>query len=118
MRNSKGMIIFFLGVLFCISGLCHAQGEFNYPKDLERDPFEPLINSQGVINARLVKRLGDLEINGIIYSEDKKARIVIINDVLLKESDYIGSYKIEEIRPGKVILNKMGEKVVLQMKGE
>ena len=118
MRNSKGIITSIVSVLFLFAGLCFCQEEFRYPKELERDPFEALINSQGVINARLIKQVGDLDLNGIIYSNDKQTRRAIINNLLLKEGDNIGSYIIQEIKPKQVILDKKGKQVVLNLREE
>ena len=121
MRHSKGIILIFLVTLFAGLSPCFCQvkqEDFRYPKEFERDPFEALISSQGVINARLIKQIGDLELNGIIYSNDKGTRRVIINNLLLKENDVIGSYTIQEIKPKEVILDKRGKQVVLELKEE
>lgn len=118
MWHSKGVASFILIVLFFSLSLCAGEEKFIYPdlQDLERDPFEALINAEGVVNIRLVRQFGDLELNGILYSQNQEERIVIINNMPLKENDYIGSYKIEEINPSKVILNKKGKKVILNIR--
>ena len=82
------------------------------------DPFEPLINSEGILNVRLVRQAGDLNLNGIIYSNKEVDRVVIINNTLLKKNDYIGSYKVIQIERSRVVLLRKDKKVVLKMGGE
>ena len=117
MRNSKGIVTTLTLVIF-LQGSCFCQEEFRYPKELERDPFEALINAQGVVNARLIKQIGDLDLNGIIYSDDKETRRAIINNLLLKEGDNIGTYTVQEIKPKQVILDKKGKQVILNLREE
>ncbi len=109
---------FFLAFLFLFSHPLRAEKEFIYPSELERDPFEPLINKEGIINLKLVRGVGDLKLSGIIYAQEKKDRLVIINNTLLKEGDYIGKYRVEEISPQRVILIKDDKKIILKMEEE
>ena len=99
-------------------GLCFGEDKFIYPTDSDRDPFEALINSDGVINIRIVRQLGDLELNGIIYSQTSQERVVIINNTMLKEGESIGTYKIEEISPSQVVLDRNGKKMILKIEKE
>ncbi len=91
--------------------------EFIYPEDAGRDPFEALIDSQGVIKIRLVRQEKDLILNGIIYDNDGSKRLAVINNTLLKTGDYIGSYRIKEIMLSEVVLIKKGKELIIKMGG-
>ena len=97
--------------------MCFAEEGFIYPEEMGRDPFEALVNSDGVVNLRLVRQEGDLKLNGIIYSDKPEERTAIINNEMLKEYDYIGAYKIESISSSEVVLIKKDKKIVLKMGG-
>ena len=90
---------------------------FIYPEDTGRDPFEALIDSQGMINIRLVRQEGDLILNGVIYDNDESKRLAVINNTLLKTGDYIGSYRIKEIMLSGVVLIKKGKELIIKMGG-
>ena len=92
--------------------------DFIYPDDYDRDPFEPLINAEGIINVKLVRQFGDLELNGIIYSEQEQDRCAIINNTLVKKDDFIGAYQVEEIEQTSVVLDRKGKKISLHIKKE
>jgi type II secretory pathway component PulC len=95
-----------------------AEDGFLYPDEFDRDPLEPLINAEGVINVKLVRQYGDLELNGIMYSRAETQSSAIINNTLVKKGDYIGAYKIEEIKLDSVVLNKKGKKISLEISKE
>lgn len=118
MWNSKRIVVIILIMLFFSTHLFAQDEKFVYPdlRDLERDPFEALINAEGIVNVRLVRQFGDLELNGILYSQVQQDRIAVINNIPLKENDYIGAYKIEEIKQEEVILNKKGKKIIIRIK--
>ena len=117
MRCGKraGIILVTLLLGVCV---CKAEEGFIYPKENDRDPFEPLINAEGIINVRLVRQFGDLELNGIIYSEKEEDRRAIINNTLVRKEDYIGAYKVEEIKQASVILGRKGKTISLTIEKE
>lgn len=110
-------LIMFMAV-FCTSVRASDSAPFEYPKDLERDPFDALVDSNGVLNVRLVRQEGDLEISGLVYSEDESESIVIVNNEVLHEGDFLGSYLVKRILSNKVLLEKKGKIIELTMEGE
>ncbi|MFC1514873.1 general secretion pathway protein GspB [Candidatus Omnitrophota bacterium] len=130
MWRGKRTGIIFLAAVFLLAGfgqglglagadpIVDAERDFLYPGEFDRDPFDPLINAEGVINVRLVRQVGDLRLNGIIYSAQAEGRRAIINNTLVRHGDYIGAYKIEEIKKTLVVLNKKGTKITLAIKEE
>jgi hypothetical protein len=91
---------------------------FEYPSDVDRDPFNPLVNADGMLNIRLVRQEGDLALNGVLYSPTRDQRMAIINGEMLREDDSIGSYIIETIAQDSVVLVKESKKITLRMGGE
>ena len=96
----------------------YAETDFEYPLDLERNPFDALVDKNGVINVKLVRAEGDLKINGLMYSDDPLDRIVIVNNEILHEKDIVGNYFIKRILPDRVIFDKKGKRIVLKMEEE
>jgi len=99
----------------------YAGGEevlFEYPSDAGRDPFDPLVNADGMVNIRLVRQDGDLSLHGVLYSPSRAERMAIINGEMLRESDCIGSYTIQTIAQDSVVLVKEGKEITLRMGGE
>ena len=117
MRYSKTVIAWVAAVIWW-AGACYAQEAFSYPGGGQRDPFSPLINSQGVLNIRLIRQEGDLQLNGIIYDNKETERIAIINNEPLRMDDCIGAYTIKEIHKGSVLLMKEGKTIELKMGGD
>ena len=116
---SKRTGIALLAVFFLVATLGYAAEEdFIYPEEFDRDPFEPLINAEGVVNVRLVRQFGDLELNGIIYSAREEDRSAIINNTLVKKDDFIGAYKVEQIDKASVTLNRKGKTISLTIAKE
>ena len=118
MRSSKRTGIVLGLSLFLILASYGAEDTFIYPEQFDRDPLEPLINSEGVINVKLVRQYGDLELNGIMYSPVESQSSAIINNTLVKKGDYIGAYKVEEIKRDSVILNKKDKTISLEINKE
>ena len=112
----KKLFCFIFIVLFSFSVL--ADPEFIYPEDTGRDPFDALVNEDGVVNMRLVRAEGDLLVNGIVYSESASERMVIINSEVLHEGDVIGAYSIANIFKNKIVLLKGTKKIELKMEEE
>ncbi len=107
------LLIFTLCVMSL--ALCYANEKFIYPEDMGRDPFGPLIDKNGVLNIRLIRKQEDLVLNGIIYSDDAEGRIAVINNESFRVGDYIGNYKISKVKPSEVVVVKDGKKTVLTM---
>jgi hypothetical protein len=112
-----GIIVVGLSLFLALASY-GADDTFIYPEEFDRDPLEPLINSEGVINVKLVRQYGDLELNGIMYSSVESQSSAIINNTLVKRGDYIGTYKIEEIKRDSVVLNKKGKMISLEISKE
>lgn len=114
----KKLFLVFVFYVFGSTAFANDANLFEYPREIERDPFDALVDSNGVLNVRLVRAEGDLEISGLVYSENSSERIVIINHEVLHENDFFGSYQVKQILTNKVILIKKGKTIELTMEGE
>lgn len=93
------------------------QGEFGYDAKGRRNPFIPLVTSEG----RLLKldkqeavSAGGLAIEGIIY--DKLGRsFAIVNASVVGIGDYIGDYQVLKIFENKVVFIKDGQPLEVEL---
>jgi len=107
-------------LLVVISNLpyLYAQEEFVYDAKGRRNPFIPLVTSDG----RLVKldreeAKSDLLLEGIIY--DKHGRsYALVNGSVVAVSDFVGEYQVLKIEQNKVIFIKNGETTEIALKKE
>ncbi|MFH1856299.1 MAG: hypothetical protein ABH836_03590 [Candidatus Omnitrophota bacterium] len=78
---------------------------FNYDPKETRDPFLPLIDSEGkfLIPLKQVTSVSDIKLEGIVWDTGGKS-LAIINGDMVQEGDLIGGNKIEKIFPDRVII--------------
>jgi hypothetical protein len=95
-----------------------AQEEFAYDTKGKRDPFIPLVTSDGrLLKLDKEEAKGDLLLEGIIY--DKQGRsYAIVNSAVVGIGDFIGAYQVLKIEQNKVIFIKEGETTEVILKKE
>lgn len=105
--------IFFIFIL-SIFGFYLGAEDFKYPYNAltERDPLRPLINERGEILIKDKNDMGDLFLQGVIYSP--QGGTAIINNEMFVEGDMIGVYKVKRIEAKGVFLEKDGEDLYLK----
>jgi hypothetical protein len=116
--NKRLLIILFL--LGSMISYALGQDEFTYNAKGKRNPFIPLVTSEGRL-LKLDKRqdLGQpgLTIEGIIY--DKLGRsFAIINATAVGIGDMVGDFQVLKILENKVILIKNGEPLEVELNKE
>lgn len=112
MTNKKIAVL----VLFIMLGLPLALGrplyaqtvegeEHSYESKGKRDPFIPLITSKTKIATGLedVQTIDDIVLEGIFW-DPRGGSIAVINGVLLKEGQQVGSVKIKSIEKVQITL--------------
>lgn len=119
--RSLFVILLTLSILVILSSFIYSAEQFIYDNKDTRDPFVPLVTQQGKITTGLqsIGSVKDIVLEGIVW-DPKGGSIVIINQNILKENDYIGDYQITKIQPNRVVLKK-GDKeyvVILTKEGE
>ncbi len=121
MLRSKLRKIFLLNLFFVlIYCFSFAQGDFIYDAKGERNPFMPLVTSEGrfiKIKPRSVTK--GLELEGIIYDKISLS-YAIVNGSVVKVGDFVGDYQVLKIEEKKVIFIKDGQpfEVELNKEGE
>lgn len=95
-----------------------AQDVFIYNDHGRRDPFWPLVNSNGTLvtyDADLAYT--DFDLEGIMsLGEDE--RVAMINGKIIKQNDVIGDYLVVEIKENTVVLSKGPQRFELILKKE
>ena len=109
------MIIF---LLLCSLSFSFAQDDFKYDSHGKRNPFIPLVTSDGRL-LRLDKEEGPsaLVLEGIIY--DKQGRsYAVVNGTVAGIGDSVEGYQVLKIEPDKVTFIKEGQTLEVQLKKE
>lgn len=105
-------------VFLCSCASVFAQGEFKYDAKEKRNPFIPLITSEGrLLKLDKEEAQGNLAVQGIVY--DKQGRsYAIVNDSVVAIGDNIGDYRVWKIEQNKVIFIKDGQAMEIELKKE
>ncbi len=113
------MLLFGICALsFGTSHLSLAQDEFIYDAKGKRNPFIPLVTSDGqILKLDKEETKGDLLIEGIIY--DKQGRsYAIVNGAVSGIGDMVGDYQVLKIEERKVVFIKEGKAIEVEMHKE
>ena len=95
-----------------------AQEQFKYDSHGKRDPFIPLVTSDGrLINLETIEKKGDLKLEGIIYDENGLS-YAIVNGMVAKIGDKIEDNQVLKIQKNKIIFIKDGSIFELRLKEE
>lgn len=115
MSESKITIICVICILICVINI-FAQGEFVYDAKGKRDPFIPLVTSDGRM-LKLEREAGEsgLSLEGIIYDKNGVS-YAIVNTEVLKIGDTIGDYQVLKIEKNKVIFIREGQVQEVELK--
>jgi len=91
---------------------------FVYDDHSRRDPFWPLVNSQGVLmHYDGEMSAGDMILEGIM-SDENGNNLAVINGSIVGTGAQIGIYTIKAVDQDRVILLKKDEEFVLKLKKE
>ncbi|HTZ11193.1 MAG TPA: hypothetical protein VMD04_02285 [Candidatus Margulisiibacteriota bacterium] len=111
MSDNKRILFFTLLLLAALSLLrSFAQEEFTYDSMGKRNPFIPLVTSDGRLLKldKEEKTKGDLAIEGIIYDKNGRS-FAIVNGAVVGVGDYVGDYQVLKIESRKVVFIKEGQ---------
>lgn len=95
-----------------------AQDQFRYNDKGKRNPFIPLVTSEGrLLKLDKQESEGGLSLEGIIF--DKYGRsFAIVNGSVVGVGDVVAGYQVLKIEEKKVIFIKSGETVSIELKAE
>jgi hypothetical protein len=99
--------------------LLFGQAVFKYDANDKRDPFRPLVDKDGNIlpEARPASAVLQLNLEGIVWSKGNDS-YALISGAVVKTGDMVGDYKVMKISKNQVTLNRGGEDIVLNSRGE
>lgn len=112
------ILIFTLGILCFALCTSFADGEFTYESKGRRNPFIPLITSDGrLLKLEQEEGTEGLLLEGIIYDEHSLS-YAIVNAEVVKVGDSVGDYQVLKILKNKVIFIKDGSLLEIELKEE
>lgn len=111
----------FIFYLLCFALACFAQEQFVYDAKGKRNPFIPLVTSEGrLLNLDKEEGRGkeDLLIEGLIYDKNGRS-FAIVNGSVVGVGDTIGNYQVLKIEENRIIFIKEGQTKEIKIeKGE
>ena len=94
------------------------QETFTYNDKGKQDPFLRLVSSTGaIINFGGELLISDMALEGIIAGENGDS-VAIINGIIVKTDDQLGTYRVRKVGADSVILEKDQERFVLKLRRE
>lgn len=109
---------FLLSTLFLIlSSLSSAQEQFVYDDKGKRNPFIPLVTSDGRILNLDQETDSEIHLEGIMYDE-RGFSYAIVNQAIVQIGDWVGNYQVYRIEKNKVIFLKEGKPLEVELKKE
>ena len=117
----RGLGFFVIGILLFSSlpGFSLAQNEYVYDAKGKRDPFIPLVSSDGVLvklDKEEEKAASELKVEGIIYDKNGTS-YAIAEGKIVRVGDFAGNgYQVLKIEENKVIFIKEGEPLEVRLK--
>ena len=98
------------------SAMAQGADPFVYDDGGRRDPFWPLVNSNGaILNYESEFLITDLALEGIMAGTDG-GNMAIINGRVLRANDSIGQFVVGDIAEDSIILRKGKQKFELKLK--
>ncbi|MBM3243904.1 MAG: hypothetical protein FJZ12_03620 [Candidatus Omnitrophica bacterium] len=119
MSGSNIKKIFFILIFVLLAQVFSvAQEEFIYDPKGERNPFMPLVTSDGVlIKLKPRTTTSGLDLEGIIYDKISLS-YAVVNGRVVKVGDFVGDYQVLDIKENKVVFIKEGEPFEVDLKKE
>lgn len=119
---SRNKLVSFLLLWFCalhlvICANLFAQRQFIYEEKGKRNPFIPLVTSDGRILSLDQEAQSELRLEGIIYDKISGS-YAIVNQAIVRVGDWVGDYQIFKIEESKVIFLKNGQATEVEFKKE
>lgn len=93
------------------------EAAFSYSSGQKRDPFIPLVSSDGrILEPPLDKKIsGEPHLEGIMF-DSTGVSYAIIDAEVVKAGDIFGEYQILEIQPQKVKFSQQGREFEVELK--
>ncbi len=116
LKNRTVPIFLILIFTFWISSF--AQNQFVYDSKGKRNPFIPLVTSDGrLLKLDKEETSGELSIEGIIYDKNGRS-YAIVNATVVAIGDFVSGYQVLKIEENKIIFIKEGQATEVEFKKE
>jgi len=105
-------------ILFLFCHPAFSQDEFRYDSKGKRNPFIPLVTSDGrLLKLDKEETSGELSIEGIIYDKNGRS-YAIVNATVVEIGDFVSGYQVLKIEENKIIFIKDGQATEVEFKKE
>ena len=109
------LALFVFGVVFSVQA---KMSNFSYDDHGRRDPFWRLVGTGGeIINYEKEFLSSDMVLEGIMV-EPSGNNVAIINGIIVKVNDEVGSFLVKSVEMNSVVLQKGTEIITLRIKKE
>ncbi|MDD4899676.1 MAG: hypothetical protein PHT31_04700 [Candidatus Omnitrophica bacterium] len=109
LKNNFRTAIFFVFCTFGLSFLIGADEQPAYNAKGRRDPFTPLVTSDGrLLKLDIDEKPSALRVEGLIHDEAGLS-YAIVNGAIVKVGDAVAGYQILKIETNKVVFIKDGQ---------
>ncbi|MDD2752000.1 MAG: hypothetical protein PHN59_02605 [Candidatus Omnitrophica bacterium] len=118
LKSKFRAVLSFILFSLALSFLVGAQDQPAYNAKGKRDPFIPLVTSDGrLLKLDIEEKPSALHVEGLIH-DDAGLSYAIVNGVVVKVGDAIGGYQILKIENNKVVFIKDGQMSEIVIKKE
>jgi len=100
--------------LLLFSSFLYAQAEFVYDAKGKRNPFIPLVTSDGRLLKLQEEQTKELSLTGIIYDKNGVS-YAIVNGIVVGVGDTVGDYRVLKILENKVIFVEDNQMVEFEL---
>ena len=116
MKNLFNFLKFTVLLYLCLlaGSAVFAQDGAGEPSGQTRDPFVPLISSDGRLLTVNKDTQEELQVSGIIYDK-QGASYAIVNSTVVRSGDTVGSFKVLKIEKDKVSFEKDGQPLEIEI---
>jgi hypothetical protein len=116
LKNRVKIVFFILAGFFSL--LVCSWADFAYDSKGKRNPFIPLVTSDGRLLKLDAREVSDgLALEGIIYDKVSMS-YAIVNGLVVKIGDFVGDYQVLDIEENKVVFIKEGQTLEVELKKE
>lgn len=116
-KNKFKFILSFCILVFGFGISAFAEEQFVYDDKAKRNPFMPLVTTDGRLISLGQQDNSEINLEGIIYDEAGSS-YAIVNQSIVRISDWVGDYRVLKIEKNKVIFLKDGQPIEAELKKE
>ena len=117
LKNKYKFVLSFCILVFGSGISAFSEEQFVYDDKAKRNPFMPLVTTDGRLISLGQQDNSEINLEGIIYDEAGSS-YAIVNQSIVRISDWVGDYRVLKIEKNKVIFLKDGQPIEAELKKE